>query len=110
MVLILQQSAEVLLEKRPARGIWGGLWSFPEIERAAILETQLSSRFSVQAKHVLPLAPLAHSFSHYHLTIYPLWVEVIAVQKTMPGQVWLTLEEARGAAIPAPVRKLLKRL
>ena len=110
VVLILQQGAEVLLEKRPTRGIWGGLWSFPEIERVAILDTQLSSRFGVQAKHVLPLAPLAHSFSHYHLTIYPLWVEVTAVQNPTPGQVWLTLEDARGAAIPAPVRKLLRWL
>ncbi len=110
VVLILQQSAEVLLEKRPAHGIWGGLWSFPEIERTAILAVQLSSRFGVRAKHVLALEPLAHRFSHYHLTMHPLWVEVIPGPRSFPGQVWLTLEEARGAAIPTPVRKLLMRL
>ena len=110
VVLILQQGTEVLLEKRPSKGIWGGLWSFPEIERAAILDTQLASRFGVQAKRVLPLAPLAHSFTHYHLTLYPLWVAVTPPQKTLPGQVWLSLEDACGAAIPTPVRKLLARL
>ena len=105
-----QHGAEVLLEKRPSSGIWGGLWSFPEIERAAILQTQLIQRFGVQARRVMPLAPLAHSFTHYRLSILPLWVETSAPSQTKPGQIWLALEEARGAAIPTPVRKLLDRL
>ena len=107
VVLILQQGTEVLLEKRPNKGIWGGLWSFPEIERTAILDAQLASRFGVQAKLVAPLQALAHSFTHYHLTLHPLWVAVTPQQKNLPGQVWLSLEDARGAAIPTPVRKLL---
>ena len=110
VVLILQQGTEVLLEKRSNQGIWGGLWSFPEIERAAILDTQLAARFGVQAKQVAPLQALAHSFTHYHLTLYPLWVAVTTPRANFPGQVWLTLADARGAAIPTPVRKLLARL
>jgi len=110
VMLILQQGGEVLLEKRPSVGIWGGLWSFPEVERAAILDTQLSTRFSAQAQRVQALAPLAHSFTHYRLDIYPLRVEVAPPLQTKPGQIWLSLEDARGAAIPTPVRKLLDRL
>lgn len=110
VMLILQQGGEVLLEKRPSPGIWGGLWSFPEVERTAILETWLLTRFSVQARRVMPLAALAHSFSHYRLNIFPLWVETSPPLQTKPGQVWLPLEDARGAAIPTPVRKLLARL
>ena len=29
-MLVLTRAGEVLLEKRPAPGIWGGLWCFPE--------------------------------------------------------------------------------
>ena len=110
VVLILQQGADILLEKRPASGIWGGLWSFPEIEPTAILETQLAERFGVRAKRVCPWVPLAHSFTHYHLKVLPLWVDVTPADTVHPGQVWLTLQAARGAAIPTPVRKLLDRL
>jgi A/G-specific adenine glycosylase len=110
VMLILQQGGEVLLEKRPSSGIWGGLWSFPEIAHTAILETELATRFSVKALRVMPLAPLAHSFTHYRLNIFPLWVETSPPPAAQPGQVWLALEDARGAAIPTPVRKLLDRL
>ncbi len=108
--LILQQGGEVLLEKRPASGIWGGLWSFPEIEPEAILQTQLMQRFGVEAQRAKALEPLAHTFTHFHLTIRPLWVETTTPLVSKPGQVWLTLEDARGAAIPTAVRKLLDQL
>lgn len=110
VMLILQQGGEVLLEKRPTSGIWGGLWSFPEVEPAAILQMHLVQRFGVQARRVMPLAPLAHGFTHYRLNILPLWVETSPPRQTKPGQVWLSLEDARGAAIPTPVRMLLQRL
>jgi len=114
VMLILQQGGqnggELLLEKRPASGIWGGLWSFPEIERATILQRELLQRFGVETRRVMPLAPLAHSFTHYHLNILPLWVEASPSSHTKPGQIWLSLQDARGAAIPTPVRKLLERL
>ena len=110
VLLILQRGVEVLLEKRPASGVWGGLWSFPEIDRAAILETQLLARFGVQAQSVMPLAPLAHRFTHFRQTLLPLWVAVTPALQAPPGQIWLGLEDARAAAIPTPVRKLLDRL
>ena len=110
VVLILRQGAAVLLEKRPSSGIWGGLWSFPEIEPAAILQAQLAQRFGVQARRVLPLAPLMHSFTHFRLTLRPLLVEATAPLQPKPGQIWLALADARGAAIPTPVRKLLNDL
>ena len=59
-----------------------------------------------------PLAPLAHGFTHFKLQIQPLLcrVEKLAAAARAPGQIWLSLEEAHGAAIPVPVRKLIARL
>ena len=31
-VLVLERAGTILLEKRPAAGIWAGLWSLPEID------------------------------------------------------------------------------
>src|SRR5260370_42640836 len=30
--LVLRKSGEVLLERRPSSGLWGGLWTFPETD------------------------------------------------------------------------------
>jgi len=55
------------------------------------------------------LPALAHGFTHYALTIRSALCEVEKVQPRAhsPGAVWLPLQEALQASIPAPVRKLL---
>jgi len=100
MLLLLHQG-EVLLEKRPPAGVWGGLWCFPEIEPG-------SERLT--GKKILPV--LRHEFTHFTLDITPVvcFLESASSRAAEPGQVWLPVEEAIGAAIPAPVRTLLARL
>jgi A/G-specific adenine glycosylase len=111
-MLLLLKDGEVLLEKRPPSGIWGGMWSLPEIADAAGVRTHCRSRYGCSIAAPQPLAPLAHGFTHFRLTIQPLLcrVEKLAPVAREAGLVWLTPEEAHGAAIPVPVRKLLARL
>lgn len=95
--LVLRHGREVLLEKRPSPGIWGGLWCFPEAQK--------------DAKGTL-LEPLEHGFTHFRLRIHPLLKELAKkpLRAESPGRLWLDLEDAAGAAIPTPVRKLIARL
>jgi A/G-specific adenine glycosylase len=107
---ILVSQGEVLLEKRPAPGIWGGLWCFPEME-AGRLSEECMSRFSLAVQNVERLAALDHGFTHFRLRIQPMLVRVArnpGVQE--PGRLWLSIDDARGAAIPVPVKKILGAL
>jgi A/G-specific adenine glycosylase len=112
VMLVLTRAGEVLLEKRPVAGIWGGLWCLPEAARQADIAAYSLKRFGVHATEIEKLAPIAHGFTHFKLSILPLRVKVSALvpQAAEPGVVWLPFEEARGAAIPAPVRKILAAL
>lgn len=95
--LVLRHGQEVLLEKRPAPGIWGGLWCFPEAQNEA---------------EGIRLEPLEHGFTHFRLRIHPLLCEVRKkpAQAESPGKLWIELSDAMEAAVPAPVRTLLARL
>jgi A/G-specific adenine glycosylase len=106
VMLILCHGHEVLLEKRPAKGIWGGMWSFPEVARETVLDDYLHQRFASRALRVTSIAPFTHTFTHFRLTIATLLVDIA---KPLPsaGTMWLSVDEARGAALPAPVRSLL---
>jgi A/G-specific adenine glycosylase len=109
-MLLLLSGNEILLEKRPPTGIWGGLWSLPEVEEAS--DTLLAVKRDYGFPEVvpaLPMPPFSHTFSHFKLEItpQPLWVKRTArVEES--GYVWLELEDALSAALPAPVRKLLE--
>jgi A/G-specific adenine glycosylase len=100
-MMVFLHEGEVLLEKRPPTGVWGGLWCFPEIEPA--LE-------GPAGRKELPV--LRHEFTHFTLDITPVvcFLESHALRTAEPGQVWLPVEEAIGAAVPTPVRRLLAGL
>ncbi|MCC6611447.1 MAG: A/G-specific adenine glycosylase [Burkholderiales bacterium] len=120
VMLVLRHGADVLLEKRPVTGVWGGLWSLPEIALAADavkdgradVQCAIVQRFGVQVRRVEPLAAMRHAFTHFTLDIRPVLADVAAVDRRAGerGAVWLPLAEASGAALPAPVKRLLLRL
>ena len=95
-MLLLLRAGEVLLEKRPPTGVWGGLWCLPETG------TAIGKKLPV----------LRHEFTHFTLDITPVigTPESGLARAAEPGQIWLPVEEAIGAAVPAPVRKLLVAL
>lgn len=55
---------------------------------------------------------MRHGFTHFTLDIEPVVVRVkrLAPRAAQPGVLWIPLEEAAGAAVPVPVRKLLRML
>ena len=111
-VLVLERAGMILLEKRPAAGIWGGLWSFPELDLDADVAAHCRAQFSVviAAGEVLP--PIEHGFTHYRLTLHPqrIAVRTWPPRAEAPGRLWLTRDDALHAALPAPIRKLVRSL
>ena len=112
VMLIMMRGQEVLLEKRPAQGIWGGLWSFPEVAGDADIVDAMHSRYGVAARVTGELAPVQHVFTHFALTILPRRVAVAAwpPRAESPGLVWLTRDDARHAALPSPIRRIVAAL
>ena len=108
-MLILISRGEVLLEKRQASGIWGGLWSFPEAGEGRIEEAAL--RYGAQPDRLRRLAVVDHGFTHFKLRIRPVLAQVARPPRMQePGLLWLTVDDALGAAIPAPVKRILREL
>ena len=109
-MLLLVDRGELLLEKRPPHGIWGGLWSLPELDPDADPIRHCRERLGVTARTQLALPRLSHGFTHFRLHIQPVRVELAPRRATLPGQIWLPPADALDAALPAPVRRLVAQL
>lgn len=72
VVIVKREDGAVLLEQRPPAGIWGGLWTFPQFEDERAAQDWASLH---RAAHVQKLAPYAHAFTHFDLTLHPLLIE-----------------------------------
>jgi len=111
-VLLIERGGEILFEKRPPLGIWGGLWSLPELALDADVRAAVKMRFSADVIPRAELPPIAHGFTHFALTLHPQRVTARGwpSRAEAPGTIWLTPADARGAALPAPIKKLMRTL
>ena len=109
-VLLVERKGEVLLERRPSTGVWSGLWSLPELECGRDAAAHCRSRFGVTVSLQPPLPPIEHGFTHFRLTLHPQPCAVRSggSQAEEPGRLWLPLTDVSGAALPAPIKKLLQ--
>ena len=111
-MLVVLSRGEVLLEKRPSAGIWGGLWSLPEADAAERPEQALARDWGIEAGTITPLEPFDHAFTHYTLEVVPWRIEARGARRAAEGRgaAWLALDDLKGAALPSPVRRLLASL
>ena len=111
MVLAVTQGA-VYLERRPPVGIWGGLWSLPELADGDVSDW-CSETLNSRDNPMESWDTLRHSFSHYDLDILPVVVRVDATsRKVADGEdaAWHRLEDSPPGGIAAPVQKLINTL
>ena len=111
-MLVVLSHREVLLEKRPSTGIWGGLWSLPETDAAEDPGRALARDWGIEAASVDAMEPFEHAFTHFTLEVDPWRIRVRKATRLGEGKAatWLPLSDLAGAALPAPVRKLLATL
>jgi A/G-specific adenine glycosylase len=110
MAVIQNAAGEVLLQRRPPAGIWGGLWSFPEFaidnDPAAICTKLIGAK----AQHIEHWPTVDHQFSHFSLTIHPVYMRVngsaVGVQDT-PDTLWIGADRHTPVGLATPISRLL---
>ena len=70
VLLLVDAEGACLLERRPDHGIWGGLWSPPELPMDADVEAQ-GREWGAQIYSAETLPTFRHSFTHFHLDVSP---------------------------------------
>lgn len=109
-MLIVESDGEFLLEKRPATGVWGGLWSFPELsgtDPGPFLQDHGLNPTGQEA-----IEPFRHTFTHFHLDITPVKVSVTPVTDISEADRFCWYDPARPTelGLSNPVTRLLKSL
>jgi len=126
-------NGSILMYKRPSSGIWGGLWGFYESQEAVTsladnlgLPAQLQNLLGNRQGKIRALEPFTHTFSHFHLHISPILIELISseqltnvsatlsVQEASPQNEdetsWFNIHEASKVGLAAPTVKICKQI
>lgn len=112
MLAAMRADGDVLLERRPERGVWGGLWCLPEFESATAAADYAQRTLEGAAARPVPLAPVEHAFTHFDLVITPLLAHCSgSAPAPDPAQAqWYRAREPAKVGVPAPIRLLLEKL
>lgn len=110
MLILQDQNGALLIEQRPAQGIWGGLWSFLEFDSRELAHAHASTYGKITHSETWGL--VKHVFSHYKLNITP---EIVQVQRNIQikdndTQRWLSPENTLSLGLAAPVKRLIENL
>lgn len=108
--LLLTHADQVLLVKRPAPGIWGGLWCLPEVADDEDAELAAHLRYGASGSvNAITLPPIAHAFTHFRLTLQVthLLANRVEPRAMQPGAMWLARDDIAKAALPTPISRLL---
>ncbi len=112
MLIAAREDGCVLLERRPAHGVWGGLWCLPEFPTAEDAAAFVAQRLSGVRAELRAEEPIQHAFTHFDLTMRPLRVACSGAGAVLeaPEVIWYNPREPAAVGLPAPVRALLDRL
>lgn len=112
VLLWLEHGPQVLLVRRPERGVWAGLWSLPQFDDVpAALAAVDGWPGDGEA-----LPPIRHALTHFDWQLEPLrWRLPVdagapllrAIAARFDASRWLPLSDALAMSLPAPVRRLL---
>lgn len=110
-LLLMQHEQDVWLEQRPPVGLWGGLFCFPQYASEKELRQALRSK-GIDDSRVQQRVAFRHTFSHFHLDIVPMWLDLPSARVAMdagPG-LWYNLAQPPAVGLAAPVERLLQQL
>ena len=117
-MLLHHDGEQLLLQRRPPQGIWGGLWSLPEITSLQQLADWQQQQFgrSEPCRRILE-HELKHVFTHFELSISLAEVmvdaELIRASRERvadsDGLQWIARENLQQLGMPVAVTRLLDR-
>ncbi|MCC6202016.1 MAG: A/G-specific adenine glycosylase [Gammaproteobacteria bacterium] len=110
-LLIVRADGEVLLERRPPTGLWGGLWCLPECALDEDPREFARSRLGIDIDLGDELPRISHRFTHFRLEATPLRCAPSGGARRLMAsgdRLWYNVARPAAIGIATPVSQLLK--
>jgi A/G-specific adenine glycosylase len=97
---IEKEQGQVLLQQRPATGVWAGLWTLP------MFDDEAAAHAALPGARLEPLPRIEHALTHFDWVLHTL--RAAAPEGNLPGGTWVAREKLASYALPAPLKKLIE--
>ncbi|MGH2535997.1 MAG: A/G-specific adenine glycosylase [Candidatus Promineifilaceae bacterium] len=117
--VIWDSAGRLLVTRRPARGLLGGLWDFPGgrcepgESPAGALRREISEQLGLEIQVGPQLAIIPHAYTHFRVSLYVFEAQALSPgpgADDAPAHAWLAPAELAAYAFPATGRKIASLL
>lgn len=112
LVLRNRQNGALLLHKRPAKGIWGGLWCVPCLDSLATLDN-LVAELDLTCDDLHEGIEISHRLTHRQLHIVPFTAQTsfkTNLEVILPNAEWVLPQNLSDYGIPKPLKNYLDQV
>ena len=112
VLLLVDPEGAVLLERRPDGGVWGGLWSPPELPTEADIAAR-GREWGAEGVSPRTLPVVRHSFTHFHLDVTPHVMRAgrrADIVSDSDRHVWFAPDDQRRLGLSAVAVRLLAHI
>lgn len=96
---VVDGAGQVLLQQRPATGVWAGLWTLP------MFDDEAGARAALPGAALETLPRIEHALTHFDWVLHTLHARH---EGPAPGGTWVAREKLASYALPAPLKKLIQ--
>lgn len=109
LLLLQKKSGEILLQRRPPVGVWGGLWCFPECPHNEDIKNWLLVATGFSGTIIKRMPVIIHTLTHFRMEISPVLMRIKKCHqiKETDDQRWYLSHDALKSGIPTPVKNIL---
>ncbi len=108
LILLKDNAQRILLQKRPDKGIWGGLWCLPELKSPDEVVPWCHQHQISEVKLEQRLEPIKHILTHFTLYLHVHCVTCSTNRASIGA--WHSSLEIQNMGFPAPIQKLLNKV
>ncbi len=116
VALIFNANDEVFMQKRPAKGLMGGLWEFPggKVETGetpeVALEREIQEELGITLKNPQFFMKLRHAYTRFKVELSAYISQSHENPQTKLASKWVPISELEQLAFPAANQKLIRAL
>lgn len=119
VVAIIQKDSKIFIQKRPDKGLMGGLWEFPggkveagEMKQEA-LEREIREELGIEIENIQFLKNLKHAYTSFKIDLHCFSADYLSGEVELKAATegkWIDISELRDYPFPAANVKLIAEL
>ena len=115
---VVWKDAEILIRRRPAEGLLGGLWEFPggtpekNETLQACVERKIQNEHGIRVVAGEDIGSLQHAYTHFRITLHPFRCRYVGTSGTRQqrSHAWVTPAELAGYPFARANQRLIEKL